>query len=149
MAQDLREKENKMSLLLSNYQAVRSMTASLAARASAEDQMVQSCPEASPMKWRQAHTTWFFETFVLRPFVSGYEPFCEDFRRLFNSYYHSLAAPIPDKASRAFLSRPALDDVVAYRRHADDAMETLLGDADHGELAQVKPHDAGYDSVRS
>ena len=100
------------STLLSKYQAIRSLTRSLAAPMSAEDQMIQSCPEASPMKWHQAHTTWFFETFVLRPFLPGYKPFCEDFRRLFNSYYNSLGDPIPDKPSRFFLSRPSLDEVL-------------------------------------
>jgi hypothetical protein len=57
------------------YKGVRSATSALAASMSAEDQMVQSCPEASPMKWHQAHTTWFFETFVQRPFLEGYRPF--------------------------------------------------------------------------
>jgi len=71
------------------YRAVRSVTRSLAARTSAEDQMVQSCPDASPMTWHQAHTTWFFETFVLRPFLPDYKPFCEEFRWLFNSHYNS------------------------------------------------------------
>ena len=74
------------STVLSKYQATRSVTTSLAAPMSAEDQMVQSCPEASPMKWHQAHTTWFFETFVLRPLYPGYKPFRDDFRRIFNSY---------------------------------------------------------------
>src|SRR4051794_28793869 len=115
-----------MSLLLSNYQAVRSMTASLASRASAEDQMVQSCPGASPMKWHQAHTTWFFETFVLSPFLADYKPFHEDFRWLFNSYYNSLGDQIPDKRLRASLSRPSLDQVLSFRAYVDRAMETLL-----------------------
>lgn len=123
-----------MSELLSKYRLIRSVTGSLAARMSAEDQMVQSCPEASPMKWHQAHTTWFFETFVLRPFLPDYKPFCEDFRRLFNSYYNSLGEPIPDKASRASLSRPALDVVLGFRHHVDAAMETLLADANDDEL---------------
>src|SRR5882762_10099140 len=79
----------------SRYEAVRSATSALAAHFSAEDQMVQSCPEASPMKWHQAHTTWFFETFVLRPFLRDYEPFREEFRWLFNSYYNSLGQHIP------------------------------------------------------
>ena len=58
----------------SQYKAVRSATSVLAGGISVEDQMVQSCPEASPMKWHQAHTTWFFETFVLRPFLNKYQP---------------------------------------------------------------------------
>lgn len=123
-----------MSTLLSKYQVVRSVTRSLAAPMSAEDQMVQSCPEASPMKWHQAHTTWFFETFVLRPFVPNYKPFCEDFRRIFNSYYNSLGDAIPDKASRPFLSRPTLDEILEFRRYVDNAIESILEDPGDGEL---------------
>src|ERR1700760_731852 len=115
-----------MSGLASKFKAVRSMTASLAANLSAEDQMIQSCPEASPVKWHQAHTTWFFETFVLRPFVSEYKPFHEEFHRLFNSYYISLGGQIPEKESRAAFSRPSLDEVLAFRSHVDRAMEKFL-----------------------
>jgi hypothetical protein len=74
------------SPLDSQYKAIRGVTRSLTADLSAEDQMVQSCPDASPVKWHQAHTTWFFETFVLRPFLADYKPFHEEFHRLFNSY---------------------------------------------------------------
>ena len=98
-----------MSTLESKYKAVRSMTRSLVATLSAEDQMVQSCPEASPVKWHQAHTTWFFETFVLRPYLADYRAFREEFHRLFNSYYISLGEKIPDKKLRASFSRPSLD----------------------------------------
>src|SRR5579862_3763711 len=120
-----------MPTLLSKYQAVRSLTTALCTPMSAEDQMVQSCPEASPMKWHQAHTTWFFETLVLRPFVPEYKPLREDFRRIFNSYYNSLGDPIPDKPSRAFFSRPSLEEVVAYRKHVDFAIETALAVTDN------------------
>jgi len=113
-------------ILVSRYKAVRHVTRSLAARISAEDQMVQSCPEASPVKWHQAHTTWFFETFVLRPFLAEYKPFCEKFRGLFNSYYNSLGEEIPEKKLRASFSRPSLEDVVAFRKHVDEEMERLL-----------------------
>ena len=85
--------------------------------------MVQSCPEASPMKWHQAHTTWFFETFVLRPFLDDYKPFCEEFRWLFNSYYNSLGAAAPEKHLRASFSRPSLDQVLSFRSHVDEALE--------------------------
>jgi len=115
-----------MSILASKYKAVRSMTWSLAASLSAEDQMVQSCPEASPVKWHQAHTTWFFETFVLRPFLADYKPFREEFNRLFNSYYIALGEEIPEKKGRAFFSRPSLDDVLTFRAHVDREMERLL-----------------------
>jgi len=115
-----------MSSLAAQYKAVRSMTHSLAVSMSAEDQMVQSCAEASPMKWHQAHTTWFFETFVLRAFLSDYEPFSENFRWLFNSYYNGLGEPIPEKSLRASMSRPSLDQIVDFRVHVDHAMEKLL-----------------------
>src|SRR3984885_10792281 len=114
------------SVVASQYQHVRSITRRLATNMSAEDQMVQSCPEASPMKWHQAHTTWFFETFVLRPYVSGYTSFCEDFRWLFNSYYNSLGGRIPEKRLRSCLSRPSLDQILAYRIYADHIVENFL-----------------------
>src|ERR1700722_3027529 len=115
-----------MPQLESRYKAVRSMTRSLVATLSAEDQMVQSCPEASPVKWHQAHTSWFFETFVLRPFLSGHRPFREEFHRLFNSYYISLGEKIPEKNLRASFSRPSLDEILAFRAHVDQEMERLF-----------------------
>ena len=102
------------------------MTRSLVATLSAEDQMVQSCPEASPVKWHQAHTTWFFETFVLRPYLPDYRPFREELHRLFNSYYISLGGRIPDKKLRASFSRPSLDEVLAFRAHVNQEMERLF-----------------------
>jgi hypothetical protein len=108
------------------YKAVRSVTRALAAGLSPEDQMVQSCSEASPTKWHQAHTTWFFETFVLRPFLRDYKPFSDEFRWLFNSYYNSIGDNAPEKHLRASFSRPSLDDVVAFRSHVDEAMENFL-----------------------
>ncbi|MGA8939604.1 MAG: ergothioneine biosynthesis protein EgtB [Acidobacteriaceae bacterium] len=115
-----------MSILDAKYKAVRFRTRSLATSLSAEDQMVQSCPEASPVKWHQAHTTWFFETFVLRPFLTDYEPFREEFHRLFNSYYISLGQDIPEKRLRASFSRPSLDEILAFRAHVDGEIARLL-----------------------
>jgi ergothioneine biosynthesis protein EgtB len=115
--------------LHARYLAIRSMTDSLVAGLSAEDQMVQSCPEASPLKWHQAHTTWFFETFLLRPFLTAYKPYREEFHRLFNSYYISLGEEIPEKKLRSSFSRPSLDEVVAYRAHVDGEMERLFADS--------------------
>ena len=115
----------------SRYEVVRSATNALAANISAEDQMVQSCPEASPMKWHQAHTTWFFETFVLRPFHRDYKPFREEFHWLFNSYYNSLGEEIPEKSLRSVFSRPSLEEVLAFRAHVDESMDRFLsGDVD-------------------
>jgi ergothioneine biosynthesis protein EgtB len=118
------------------YNAVRSVTRSLAARTSAEDQMVQSCQDASPMKWHQAHTTWFFETFVLRPFLPGYRPFREEFRWLFNSYYNSLGQEAPEKPLRGSFSRPSLDEVLAFREHVDQSMEKLFAGPVHDDAAR-------------
>jgi ergothioneine biosynthesis protein EgtB len=91
----------------------------------AEDMMVQSCPEASPAKWHLAHTAWFFESFILREFLPGYRLFDEDFPWLFNSYYQSFAA-FPEKRLRASFSRPGLDQVLRYREHVEEAVERLL-----------------------
>ena len=124
------------SAIRSQYKAVRSATSALAANISAEDQMVQSCPEASPMKWHQAHTTWFFDTFVLRPFTKDYKPFREEFRWLLNSYYNSLGEEIPEKGLRSVFSRPALDEVIAFRAHVDEAMDRFLAGGVDGEAAR-------------
>ena len=110
---------------LARYKAVRQATRQLCAPLSPEDLMVQSCPEASPVKWHLAHTTWFFETFVLTEFVANYQPFHPDFRWLFNSYYNSLG-DMPEKKLRASFSRPPLEDILAYRDHVDAAMLALL-----------------------
>jgi ergothioneine biosynthesis protein EgtB len=103
---------------------VRQQSLSLCAPLSAEDMMVQSCPEASPAKWHLAHTTWFFETFVLSEYLPGYKSFHPDFHWLFNSYYNSLSAQ-PEKKLRASFSRPAADAILAYRRHVEEAMQEL------------------------
>ncbi len=87
--------------------------------------MVQSCPEASPAKWHLAHTTWFFESFVLREFLPGYRVFHKDFSWLFNSYYESFSA-FPEKRLRSSFSRPGLAEILRYREHVDAAMERLF-----------------------
>src|SRR6185437_2276876 len=103
------------------YMEVRKTTESICAPLSAEDQMVQPMPDASPAKWHQAHTTWFFETFILLPHLPGYQVFDERFTYVFNSYYKQLRGH-PVRANRGFMSRPSLDEVHAYRRHVDEAM---------------------------
>src|SRR5688500_1626004 len=87
---------------------VRARTAMLAAPLSPEDQQLQSMPEASPTKWHLAHTTWFFETFVLAPFATGYAPYDPRFGLLFNSYYEALG-PRHARPKRGVLSRPSSD----------------------------------------
>lgn len=108
-----------------SYQSVRSHTESLAAPLSAEDQLVQSMPDVSPTKWHLAHTSWFFETFLLRRFLPEYRVFHPQFEQLFNSYYNSVGAQFK-RACRGMLSRPSLSEILEYRAHVDAAMATLL-----------------------
>jgi ergothioneine biosynthesis protein EgtB len=110
---------------LRRYRAVRARTVELAAPLSPEDQLVQSMPDASPTKWHLAHTSWFFETFVLAPRVPGYRVFDPRYAFLFNSYYETVGAHVARNA-RGLMSRPSLAEVHAYRRHVDDAMARLL-----------------------
>ncbi len=87
--------------------------------------MVQSCPEASPAKWHIAHTSWFFESFILKEFLPGYRNFHPDFVWLFNSYYQTFAE-FPDKRLRASFSRPPLNEILRYREHVDAAIHRLF-----------------------
>ena len=105
---------------------VRSLTEALAEPLSAEDQTVQSMPDVSPTKWHRAHTSWFFEEFVLGPQMSGYAVFHPTYTYLFNSYYETVGPRHP-RPERGLLSRPGIDDIAAYRRHVDLAMLDLLG----------------------
>ena len=111
--------------LPTRYRTVRGWTEQLAAALSDEDQCVQSMPDASPAKWHRAHTTWFFEQFLLRPLVPEYRVFDEDFAYLFNSYYEAMGPRHP-RPSRGLLTRPATERVGAFRRHVDAAMLRLL-----------------------
>ena len=113
--------------LLACYRAVRSRTERLAAPLSAEDQCVQSMPDTSPAKWHRAHTTWFFETFLLVPHAAGYRPFHPRFGYLFNSYYVA-AGPRHARPRRGMLTRPSADEIGDYRAHVDAGMERLLAD---------------------
>jgi ergothioneine biosynthesis protein EgtB len=119
------------TVLLQRYRAVRSRTESLAGLLSPEDQVVQSMPDASPVKWHRAHTTWFFETFLLMPRQKAYRPFRAGFEYLFNSYYEAVG-PRLARPARGLLTRPAASEVSAYRAHVDAAMQALLADAPAG-----------------
>jgi ergothioneine biosynthesis protein EgtB len=107
------------------YAAVRARTLDITRPLSAEDQQVQSMPDVSPTKWHLAHVSWFFETFLLVPALPSYQPFHELYGFLYNSYYETVG-PRWSRPERGLLSRPSLDEVLAYRRHVDDAMGRLI-----------------------
>jgi ergothioneine biosynthesis protein EgtB len=111
--------------LAERYAEVRAHTESLAVPLGAEDQAVQSMPDASPTLWHRAHTTWFFETFVLARFDSDYRPFDDSYRTLFNSYYESVGQP-PARDQRGLITRPGVAEIATYRAHVDAAMQALL-----------------------
>ena len=113
--------------LAARFAAVRARTLALASPLSEEDCQAQSMPDASPAKWHLAHTTWFWETFVLGPHA-GAAPFDADFRVLFNSYYVAVGAR-PARESRGLITRPGLQRVKAYRAHVDAAMGRFLASA--------------------
>ncbi len=117
----------KDTTLQRRYAAVRAWTEQLARSLSPEDQCVQSMPDASPAKWHRAHTTWFFEQFVLGPFLSGYQVFDSDFAYLFNSYYEAVGPRHP-RPNRGLLTRPSVQQVTEFRRHVDAAMLRLLAE---------------------
>src|SRR3984957_19600758 len=124
--------------LLARYKAVRHAPKHLCSPLTPEDMMVQSTPEASPVKWHLAHTAWFFESFVLREFVAGYRLFNPDFTWLFNSYYQTFAS-FPEKRLRSSFSRPAIEEILRFRAHVDEAVERLLeGDPGPEAIARIE-----------
>ena len=118
-------REPRPSTLAQRYASVRAHTLALAAPLTPEDCVVQSMPDASPVKWHLAHTTWFFETFVLTPNLADYVSFDASFKVLFNSYYNAVGDKHP-RPQRGLLTRPSLEAVRAYRVHVDAAIERLL-----------------------
>lgn len=123
---------NRAHLLLQRFFAVRKHTVSLTEPLSEEDCCAQSMPDASPVKWHMAHTSWFFETFVLERFECDFRPYREAFRVLFNSYYNGIGDKHP-RAQRGLLTRPSTDQVLAYRHHVDARMAALLSQSDGSE----------------
>src|SRR5262245_10409438 len=110
---------------IARHRAVRRVTEELARPLTAEDCALQSAPFTSPVKWHLAHTTWFFETFVLADATPSRRPPRPEYRALFNSYYHAVGERHP-RPERGLLSRPSLEAVLEWRRDVDDAIEPLF-----------------------
>src|SRR5438067_13263184 len=123
--------------LAASFDQVRQRSLRLAEPLSPEDCCAQSMPDASPVKWHLAHTTWFFETFILEAREPDFRPFHPAFRMLFNSYYNGVGDKHP-RACRGLLTRPALAEVLAYRHDVDRRMAALLAAApDDAGLAEL------------
>jgi ergothioneine biosynthesis protein EgtB len=118
------------------FHGVRAETETRAAHLSAEDQIVQSMPDASPTKWHRAHVTWFFEQFLLVPHDPNYRIFDERFPFLFNSYYVA-AGPRHARPQRGLITRPNGEDVTAYRAHVDEAVERLIAEVPAADAERV------------
>ncbi len=118
--------------LAKRYQQVRAATERLSAPLAPEDQTPQSMADASPVKWHRAHTTWFFETFVLDRAQPGYMPFDPAYRMLFNSYYNTVGAQHA-RPERGLLTRPGVDEISRYRAQVDEQMSFLLTDGALGD----------------
>ena len=125
-----------LEALLCRYRAVRGQSERLCQPLAVEDYGVQSMPDVSPPKWHLAHVSWFFEAFLLRPFLAGYRPLDERYDHLFNSYYQTHGTPFP-RAQRGLLSRPIVAEVYRYRAHVDEAMAALLERPPSEQAAQI------------
>ena len=124
--------------LISHYNTVRTFSEFLCKPLEPEDYVIQSMNDVSPTKWHLAHTSWFFETFILRPHSSSYSPFHPRYAFLFNSYYVQ-AGERHCRARRGLLSRPTVEDIYAYRSYIDEHMNQLLTEADDRLLQVIAP----------
>src|SRR5437660_5517960 len=124
--------------LAARYCATRARTERLCAPLEPDDYQLQSMPDCSPPKWHLAHTTWFFETFVLAPHAPGFRPYRAPFAYLFNSYYEAVGERWP-RPARGLLSRPTVAEVYAYRRAVDERTVALLETADEQALGRLEP----------
>src|ERR1700691_1956733 len=133
---DLTTTTDQSTRLASRYRDVRDLTEALAAPLSPEDQTVQSMPDVSPTKWHRAHTSWFFETFLLESELHGYRPFHPAYAYLFNSYYEGVGARYP-RPRRGVVSRPGVAEGAQYRRHVDESMNRLLAGSMTGDVTSL------------
>ncbi len=132
----IQRQASPQSDVIGRFREVRDATERLCATLSAEDCVAQSMLYASPAKWHIAHVTWFFETFVLAPGMSGYRPYHHAYREMFNSYYNAVGEQHP-RPQRGLLTRPSLEEVLDYRFHVDERMTQLLEHGVAEDLGQV------------
>jgi ergothioneine biosynthesis protein EgtB len=130
--------ETNVAALVEAFTATRKATETFAAPLAIEDYMLQAMDDVSPTKWHLAHVSWFFETFLLKPHLTGYKPIAESYEYLFNSYYNAVG-PQYHRPSRGLISRPTVAEVYAYRKHVDDHMLALFEQADDGLAATIAP----------
>src|SRR3954470_18573166 len=121
----------------SAYTQVRRRSEALCAPLETDDYQVQSVIDASPPKWHLAHITWFFETFLLKPFLAGYEPLDPRYERIFNSYYNTIG-PFHPRAQRHTLSRPTVEEIYAYRAHVDAHMSELIANPPDAQAQTIE-----------
>ena len=110
---------------LERFRRIRQTSLDLAAPLEIEDMVVQSMPNASPTRWHLAHTTWFFEHFLLAPNGKGFRPYRDGWEYLFNSCYYSVG-DMHKRPERGFLSRPTVSEILKYRDHVDEQMMELI-----------------------
>jgi ergothioneine biosynthesis protein EgtB len=124
--------------LRARFHQVRNFTNTLCSRLEPEDYVVQSMPDVSPTKWHLAHTTWFFETFILKKFFTGYRPEIPEYAYLFNSYYNA-AGNMHRRDLRGLISRPTVQETQRYRASIDSHIDDLFSDANEKLLDEIKP----------
>jgi ergothioneine biosynthesis protein EgtB len=124
--------------ILERYRGVRAFTTALTADLASEDCVVQSMPDVSPTKWHMAHTTWFFETFILKKWIPRYQPEIPEYAYLFNSYYNA-AGDMHRRDLRGLISRPTVEQTRAYRAGIDRHIENLIATADETVLNEIEP----------
>lgn len=125
-----------MSDILKNYRKVRERTLDICKPLKTEDYVVQPIVDVSPPKWHLGHTTWFFETFILKPNASHYKEFNPDYNYVFNSYYESVGARVI-RTDRGNLSRPVVEEIIEYRKYVDEAMENFLSEGVSDEMKSL------------
>lgn len=133
-----RQKHSGRDELLAHFRRVRAFTENLIRDLAAEDCVVQSMPEVSPTKWHLAHTTWFFETFILKKWLTGYQPLVPEYAYLFNSYYNA-AGDMHRRDLRGLISRPTVDETKKYRTSVESHVDELLSNADEKFFAELEP----------